>query len=143
LRNNFSGGGGMTRVAGVSRGNPELDFRRQVIDLANLYRWEHVGWRPAKTEDGWRTPGTGTMAKGWPDLTLVRTRDGRLIFAELKSDTGRLSDDQKQVLGILAAFGGDWTRHLVDAGVYNVVALRIETCVWRPRDLEEVKATLR
>lgn len=116
----------MTRI---SRGNPELDFRRQVIDLADLYGWEHVGFRPAKTEDGWRTPGTGTMASGWPDLTLVRPRDGRLIFAELKSDTGRLSPDQERVLATLR-------------GVASAAPVFVEVHVWRPRDFELVKATL-
>src|SRR5689334_7617535 len=84
----------------------ELDFRRQLVGtkppgLAVIFGWEHVGFRPAMTKQGWRTPATGTMAAGWPDLVLARARDRRLIFAELKSDAGRLSDEQERVLEVL------------------------------------------
>jgi hypothetical protein len=48
----------------------ELDFRRQLVGtkppgLAVIFGWEHVGFRPAMTAKGWRTPGTGRMASGW------------------------------------------------------------------------------
>lgn len=98
----------------------EADWMRQVMEFAQLMGWETFHPRPARTLDGWRTPGSGSMAKGWPDLVLVR--DGRLIFAELKTDTGRLTASQDRVGGIL-----------------NEVA---EYHVWRPSDWEWVQAAL-
>jgi len=53
---------------------------------------------------------------GFPDLTLVRRRDRRLIFAELKSEKGYLSSRQAEVLELLEEVG--CTVH-----------------VWRPSDL--------
>ena len=118
----------------------ELDFQRQLVGtkppgLAVIYGWEHVHFRPAMTKHGYRTAGSGSMGAGWPDLVLVRVRDRRLIFAELKRDGGSLSGDQKRVLAVLAAldkpastFGG---------------ATSVEVYVWRPRDLPEIAEILR
>lgn len=67
---------------------------------------------------------------GWPDLTLIRRHDRRLIFAELKTEKGRLSPRQAEVLALLrelvvipdAWHTGEWPR--------------IEVVLWRPSDLE-------
>ncbi len=98
----------------------EREFQRQVTDAAELFGWSWVAWRPAMTAKGWRTPVSGPLGKGWPDLTLVR--DDRLIFAELKSQDGRLTPAQRDVLDLLG--------HTA------------EVHVWRPSDLDEVLDTL-
>ena len=70
---------------------------------------------------------------GWPDLTLIRRRDRRLVFAELKSEKGVLSPRQTEVLdllGVLAAPLGDF-RAADGCKSYA----RIEVWVWRPSDL--------
>lgn len=105
----------------------ELDFQRQLVGpkgLATMLGWLHVHHRPAQTTRGWRTPVSGELGKGWPDLVLVRERDRRLIFAELKSDTGRVTPDEERVLGILRRVG-------------------LEVHVWRPRDLDAIAEVLR
>jgi hypothetical protein len=129
----------------------ELDFRRQLVGedppgLAVRFGWEHVGFRAARTVDGeWRTPVTGTLGKGWPDVTLVRERDRRLIFAELKSDTGRLTGDQERVLEVLRSL--EWTAHeflvLGGRGPVLRVGARVEVHVWRPRDFDAIAEILR
>jgi VRR-NUC domain len=56
-------------------------------------------------------------APGYPDLTLVHTRSGALIFAELKSSEGRVTAEQRTWLAALDAPGRlavvwrpiDWT----------------------------------
>lgn len=101
----------------------ERDWQRQVIELAQLHRWRVAHFRPAQTKDGWRTP-VEADGKGFPDLVLVRI-PGELIFAELKSDTGRLSDDQTIWLDLLRLVRG------------------IDVYVWRPRDFDEVERRLR
>jgi len=77
---------------------------------------------------------------GWPDLTLMRRRDRRLVFAELKTEKGRLSDRQLEVMALLGAIAGDdWMLELPMAerlemrGIPDVP--KIQTFVWRPSDL--------
>jgi hypothetical protein len=98
----------------------EADFMRQVTDLAEILGWQWAHFRPAETSKGWRTPVSGPLGKGFPDLVLVKGT--RLIFAELKRDGGKLTLDQ---LDVLAAFA--------DAA---------ETYVWRPADFDKIQRAL-
>lgn len=78
----------------------EAAFMAQITELATLRGWEWFHCRPARTLDSWRTPGSGTMARGWPDLCLVR--GSRLIFMEVKRDSGKTTPEQDRVLNALA-----------------------------------------
>jgi VRR-NUC domain-containing protein len=60
---------------------------------------------------------------GWPDFVLGHPRRRRTIFAELKTETGRLSDPQRA-----------WLAHLTACG--------FETALWRPSDMDTVIAVL-
>ncbi len=111
-------------VSAASRPLSETEFQRQVTDLAELFGWEWVHFRPAQTAKGWRTPVSGPLGAGWVDLVLVRVRDQRLVFAELKSDKGRVTPEQAFVHEVLAAAG------------YPVN-------VWRPADFEVIAEVLR
>ena len=90
----------------------EDDLLRAVLDLARYRGWMVVHHRPARTDKGWRTPTQGH--KGVPDLILAR--NGVVILAELKSETGRLSRDQPRWQSALG------THHRV----------------WRPSDLPQI-----
>jgi hypothetical protein len=94
----------------------EEAFTKQLIDLANTLGWKVAHFRPARTEKGWRTPCQG-QAKGFPDLVLVG--HGRIIFAELKSETGQFSFDQ-----------ACWRDCLITAGATFYV--------WRPSDWDAI-----
>jgi hypothetical protein len=110
----------------------EIELQRLIVGkdgLAGTLGWDHVHFRPAMTEKGWRTSASGTMAAGWPDLVLVRARDRRLIFAELKREGQDLRPEQWSVMTILGALAGDF--HTGRSGV------RIDTVVWRPSDLRD------
>lgn len=98
----------------------ERDFQTQVIDLARICGWRVAHFRPAMTKHGWRTP-VAADGKGFPDLVLVR-RD-RVLWRELKSDSGRLSTDQAL-----------WITALQDAGE--------DVAVWRPDDFDEIVEAL-
>jgi hypothetical protein len=99
----------------------ERDWQRQVTDAAELFGWQWVHFRPARTEHGWRTPVSGPLGKGWPDITLTRDR---VIFAELKAEGARLTPEQQAVHAALRAAGA-------------IVR------VWRPSDLPAVLEALR
>lgn len=98
----------------------EGQLQRAVTDLAELLGWRWLHHRPAVTDQGWRTAVSGSHAKGWPDLVLVRER---LVLAELKGPRGKLSPEQS-----------DWLDSLATAGV--------ESYCWGPDDWDEIEATL-
>lgn len=85
----------------------EAEFMQAVIRLAELCHFMVY-----HTYDSRRSN------PGFPDLVLVK--DGRLIFAELKTASGRLSQYQRQWLFMLG---------LVDG---------IEVAVWRPEHWPDI-----
>lgn len=110
----------------------EADFSRQVTDLAVALGWTWCHWRALRNGRGiWQVPVEGPLGRGWPDLTLVRVRDRRLVFAELKREDQDPSDDQVAVLELLEALSGpEWTEA-------KFFVPRVEVAVWRPSDLAE------
>lgn len=110
----------------------EAGFQGWVLDLARTYGWLIYHARPAKVRDGqWATPMTGNP--GFPDLVLAR--GGRVIFAELKKQAGRVEPDQQQWLDELQ---GD-----VDV-VHAGPGCRVhEVYVWRPDDRAWIQEVLR
>jgi hypothetical protein len=82
----------------------ESQFQGQVQELALLYGWQFMHIRPGLNQRGtWRTPISGALGAGWPDLVLIR--GNRMIFAELKSEKGKLTAAQVTVLNALEATG--------------------------------------
>ena len=134
----------------------EAAFLKQVLDLAHLRGWSTYHPRPGRTLDSWRTAGTGTMAKGFPDLVLARPPT--LIFAELKRDGGKLTPEQAHVLEVLAQFmvevpeiPDDFPipkqRSYLDgiiAGLDKALAEspKIAVAVWRPRNWSAIEEAL-
>jgi hypothetical protein len=103
-----------TSIEKFSRNYPgisERQFEAQVRELATL-----TGWMVYHTNNSLRSP------EGFPDLVLARAP--RLIFAELKSAGGRVSDQQTYWLDELRGVAG------------------VETYVWRPADLDEITRIL-
>ena len=99
----------------------ESHFQSQVILLAKLHGWLVMHTRAVEIRPGvWKTPLQGHA--GYPDLTLVHKYKG-VIFAELKSDTGRISPAQKI-----------WHETLKEA--------ECEIYVWRPKDIQAISERL-
>ena len=93
----------------------EKDLQRGVIEMAHLYGWMVAHFRPAMNERGqWRTAVAGDGA-GFPDLVLVG--EPGVLFVELKSAKGRLSDAQK---GWIAA-----------------LEPHVDVMVWRPAEWQD------
>ena len=95
-------------------------FQAQVIQIARMNGWKVFHPASMRGHDGsYRTPLTGD--KGFPDLVLAHMTRG-VIFVELKSETGRLSPEQKQ-----------WATALQKWAAYYV---------WRPADLDYIAKRL-
>ena len=90
----------------------ERDFQAQIIDLAHLQ-----GWRIYHTRDSRRSE------PGFPDLVLVRGRC--CIFAEVKTESGKVTSEQREWLDALS-------------GVHEH-----STIIWRPGDWPDIERTLR
>lgn len=110
----------------------EAELQRQVTDLAELLGWSWVHFRAGMRANGrWQVAVEGPLGKGWPDLVLVRKRDRRLIFAELKRQLEQVSDDQERVLEALGATAGGLDLRGLTNGPH------VQTFVWRPSDLRD------
>jgi len=100
----------------------EAAFQQVVIDVARWHGWKVFHPLPAQNARGrWRTAQAGDT--GFPDLVLAHPKRG-VIFAELKSAIGKLSDRQQA-----------WLDTLRQAGA--------EVYVWRPADIEQIKTILK
>ena len=87
----------------------EAEFQAWVVRQAQAR-----GWRHYHTHDSRRSP------EGFPDLVMVRDRT---VYAELKTTTGVVSQDQREWLEALEAAGD-------------------EVYLWRPADWRVVIETL-
>lgn len=99
---------------GIKR-ETEKSFMATVVQFAKLH-----GWLVYHTHDSRKSE------PGFPDLVLVRTTEGnrRVLFAELKMDGNRLTDEQAK-----------WMTAITLAGVRAVL--------WRPDDWDEIEGILR
>jgi hypothetical protein len=101
----------------------EAEFQVAVQELATAYGWRWIHIQPGASSNGyWRTPVTGQLGKGFPDLLLVK--GDRMVAAELKAQRGKLEPSQEFVLGVLGEVGF------------------VEVYVWRPDDWDEITEVL-
>lgn len=103
----------------------EAQWQKQVLDAAHIYDWHDLYVKPAMWRQGrWYTATSGKLGKGWPDVSLFRPRDGRRLAIECKAEGGRATQEQKDVLDVLARCG-------------------FETHILRPSDLPQLLELLR
>ena len=95
----------------------------KIIKVAHLHKWICAHFRPARTSTGWRTP-VEADAEGFPDLTLVRSGDRRILFIEVKTEKGKTTPAQEQ-----------WLEALRETG-------KCEVYLWRPSQWETIVAIL-
>jgi len=96
------------------REQSERQFQAFVIARAKNNGWKYYHPPDNRPVNGKVQQG---IVKGFPDLTLVK--GSRLVFAELKTETGRVAPEQKEWLSMLEAAGA-------------------EVYVWRPSMWKEV-----
>lgn len=102
-------GGPIVKAAAIL---PEKQFQAQILDLARL-----SGFLVYHTHDARRS------APGFPDLVLVRPP--LVLFAELKTDTGRLRPEQRLWLDALGRCES------------------VESVLWRPGDWKRIEKVLK
>lgn len=84
----------------------EAQFQQAVIEAARWAGWKIHHTRPAMMKSGaWATPIQGHI--GFPDLVLAHDRYG-VMFVELKTTRGRLSEHQSDWIATLASAGAEW-----------------------------------
>lgn len=86
----------------------ERDVQESIIHLAHAFGWRVAHFRPARTDQGWRTAVAADGA-GFPDLVLVRDR---VIFAEVKRGGQHPRPHQVEWLNGLSSAGAEvyvWT----------------------------------
>jgi hypothetical protein len=109
----------LTDVERADRKLSGIDLQRQIVELGAMLGWLHMHVRPAQTAHGWRTPITGQLGKGWPDLVMVQPLRRRTLAVEVKRQLGDpLTPDQEFVHRILREAG--WT-----------------VAVWKPSDMSD------
>lgn len=106
----------------MSRANIKAgdDWEKVVGQYAQYQGWKVAHFRRAQTSKGWRTP-VGFDGKGFVDFVMARER---VVYAELKTGSGRLSKEQREWRDAIEAAGGEWY-------------------LWKPSDWDEVERTLR
>ena len=83
----------------------EKELQKNIRDLAKVMGWDFVYSIPDSRM---------ATARGMPDLLMLKEK--RLLFAELKTQSGKLRLEQRQVLYLLEIVEG------------------VEVHVWRPSD---------
>lgn len=121
---------------------PEAAFQAGVVEFAALNGWLY--YHPAPNAP--RTTARGrryvqNVQPGYPDLTLAHAQLHRLVFAELKTETGQTSTAQRTWLATLRAIASA----LVDDAYGTATAHprpRLEVYVWRPSDWPDIERVL-
>lgn len=80
----------------------EAQLQETITEALDLGGWRWVHFRPARTKHGWTTAMSGH--KGFPDIVAVRDR---VLFLELKSDSGTVHVEQTEWLRVLRSAGVD------------------------------------
>lgn len=96
----------------------ENDLLISVIDAAKTFGYTVYHARPAMNRRGvWSTPTQGD--NGFPDLAMARK--GQVIFAELKTEKGKVLIDQQ-----------NWLEEL--EGIATKPGTSVSVYLWRPSD---------
>lgn len=111
----------------------EREWDRQVRELAMLYGWDYVYHTTRSKMSPW----------GWPDLVLVRRRDSRIVFAELKTSSGVATPDQIGVLELLLDVAGGGYTASRNGSTPDGGHARIDVELWRPGDIDRVMEVLK
>ena len=94
-RHNARAGATPAREA-LNKATTEAEFQEVVMGFARLHDWRVFHVNDSRRQVGGHLVGD-IDAKGFPDLLMLRGE--RIVVAELKSTTGRLTPEQEDWLG--------------------------------------------
>jgi hypothetical protein len=122
-------------------------WEAHVQGLLRFYGWRHFHAPANLPRDGRRGGGKQHVEPGFPDLVAIRRLRGygpELVFAELKTGTGRLTRAQREWRDDLEAYvAGVRAAGKIAATAVPVHELpAIAYYVWRPADVADVERTL-
>jgi hypothetical protein len=111
----------------------EADLQTMVIKVAKVYDWKVSHFRGVRVQRAnggfyYQTPVQADGA-GFPDLVLVRPP--RLIFMELKSEKGKLSDAQQIWIDLLKKC------------YFKGIVSPVEVYVFKPSQWDEIEIVLK
>lgn len=116
----------LTDLERRERALSERDFQVQVTDLAEALGWTWAHFRAMQNRRGmWQVPVEGPLGVGWPDVVLLRVRDRRLVFTELKRELGHATAEQAATLAGLGELS------------HGLGGSMVEAYLWRPSDLRD------
>ena len=100
----------------------EASFQKRVKETAEWFGWMTFSIRQSTIVSAKTGKRVSVVTKaGWPDVVLGK--GARVLFREIKTDTGKVSPAQQKWGDLLLRAGCDWD-------------------VWRPRDWNEIERTL-
>lgn len=110
-------------------GLSEAAWLRYVMDAAAMGGWHAMHISNSRRVVRRYESGENAMigdkhTKGWPDLTLAHPALAAIVFAELKTERGRLTPSQRVWLDVLATNPG------------------VHVALWRPADVSMVERAL-
>lgn len=123
----------------------EREFSKWVTDTAVRlgWRWWHspTPMRPIGNKKFVPDP----KGRGLPDLFLLHDDPPRLILAELKTETGDLSDEQREFLGLARDVANEIRQRIAveDRSFLIANPAPLSVHVWRPCDRDFIEAILR
>lgn len=114
-------------VKGIGSDPTEAQFVDMIVELAQTCGWLINHQRPAMVHtaaDGKPRYVTATQGNvGFPDLVMVHSFTGRLVFRECKTLKGRVSPEQRAWIDALRAGGHDAAIWRTDQWLTEVVPL--------------------
>lgn len=151
----------VTRITIPNRFENETEFQAWLVNAAHENGWGISGAQDKKRDAELAAYGqppdplTGLVfhprimyrsEPGWPDLTLIRRRDRRLLFVECKTDekASKVTPRQAKVLDLLRELAFDPDAFYLAPVQYvdEGRAPHIQVFVWRPSDIPTILQVL-
>lgn len=128
----------------------EAQWQDVVVELAETFGWRCFYVRSStreitrkRTGEVKRVRNINDRGQGYPDVTMVRRRDRRLLFVECKRDLGPQGGTGGQHGRALKPEQEEWRADLLAAARKNDICADpahagFEVYVWRPADYDDV-----
>lgn len=123
----------------------EREFQKWILDVAARYGWRVWHMPTPMRPIGGNKFVPDPRGRGFPDLVMMHERDGRLIFAEVKDESGVLSEAQEEFLRIARGIAEAIKRGIDFHNPYGPEdgPAPVGVYVWRPANRDLIEATLR